>query len=41
MRRTLCHLPAIEPGQPVRLSGWVHRRRELSALTVQARYRDQ
>jgi nondiscriminating aspartyl-tRNA synthetase len=34
MRRTLCSdLPAAEPGSPVRLQGWVHRRRELAALT--------
>jgi nondiscriminating aspartyl-tRNA synthetase len=32
--RTLCSdLPAAEPGSTVRLQGWVHRRRELAALT--------
>src|SRR4051794_35689540 len=32
--RTLCaDLPHATPGEPVRLQGWVHRRRELSALT--------
>jgi nondiscriminating aspartyl-tRNA synthetase len=32
--RTLCaDLPHAAPGEPVRLQGWVHRRRELSALT--------
>lgn len=32
--RTLCaDLPAASPGDPVRLQGWVHRRRELSAVT--------
>ncbi|MFC5177420.1 aspartate--tRNA(Asn) ligase [Nocardioides taihuensis] len=32
--RTLCSaLPAAEPGSTVRLQGWVHRRRELSAVT--------
>ena len=32
--RTLCSdLPTAEPGTTVRLQGWVHRRRELSALT--------
>ena len=34
MHRTLCSdLPAAEPGSTVRLQGWVHRRRELAALT--------
>ncbi len=34
MRRTHCSdLPQAEPGSPVRLQGWVHRRRELSAMT--------
>ncbi|WP_028639081.1 aspartate--tRNA(Asn) ligase [Nocardioides sp. URHA0032] len=34
MQRTLCSdLPAATPGEPVRLQGWVHRRRELAALT--------
>lgn len=34
MQRTLCSdLPAVTPGSTVRLQGWVHRRRELSALT--------
>ncbi len=34
MQRTLCSdLPAAEPGSTVRLQGWVHRRRELAALT--------
>ncbi len=34
MRRTLCAaLPHAEPGSTVRLQGWVHRRRELAALT--------
>jgi nondiscriminating aspartyl-tRNA synthetase len=32
--RTLCaELPHAAPGQEVRLQGWVHRRRELAALT--------
>lgn len=32
--RTLCaELPHATPGEPVRLQGWVHRRRELAALT--------
>ncbi|NYD42826.1 aspartate--tRNA(Asn) ligase [Nocardioides panaciterrulae] len=32
--RTLCaQLPAAEPASTVRLQGWVHRRRELAALT--------
>ena len=32
--RTLCSdLPLAEPGSTVRLQGWVHRRRELAALT--------
>lgn len=32
--RTLCaELPRATPGQTVRLQGWVHRRRELAALT--------
>ena len=32
--RTLCSdLPHAEPGSTVRLQGWVHRRRELAALT--------
>ncbi len=32
--RTLCaELPHATPGQTVRLQGWVHRRRELAALT--------
>jgi nondiscriminating aspartyl-tRNA synthetase len=34
MTRTLCSaLPHAEPGSTVRLQGWVHRRRELAALT--------
>ncbi|MFC4785445.1 aspartate--tRNA(Asn) ligase [Nocardioides sp. MAHUQ-72] len=34
MQRTLCtELPHATPGQTVRLQGWVHRRRELAALT--------
>src|SRR4051812_599067 len=34
VQRTLCSdLPAATPGEPVRLQGWVHRRRELAALT--------
>lgn len=34
MQRTLCSdLPTVTPGETVRLQGWVHRRRELSALT--------
>ncbi len=34
MQRTLSsELPAAEPGSTVRLQGWVHRRRELAALT--------
>ena len=34
MQRTLCSdLTAAEPGTTVRLQGWVHRRRELAALT--------
>jgi nondiscriminating aspartyl-tRNA synthetase len=34
MQRTLSSaLPAAEPGSTVRLQGWVHRRRELAALT--------
>ena len=34
MKRTLCAaLPHATPGQQVRLQGWVHRRRELAALT--------
>jgi nondiscriminating aspartyl-tRNA synthetase len=34
LERTLCaHLPQAAPGQTVRLQGWVHRRRELAALT--------
>jgi nondiscriminating aspartyl-tRNA synthetase len=34
MTRTLCSdLPGAEPGSTVRLQGWVHRRRELAALT--------
>jgi len=34
MRRTLCSdLPTTTPGMTVRLQGWVHRRRELAALT--------
>ena len=34
MRRTHCsELVHAEPGEPVRLQGWVHRRRELSAMT--------
>ena len=34
MKRTLCAaLPHPEPGSAVRLQGWVHRRRELAALT--------
>ena len=33
-QRTLCSdLPAAVPGSTVRLQGWVHRRRELSAVT--------
>ena len=32
--RTLCAaLPHATPGDTVRLQGWVHRRRELAALT--------
>lgn len=32
--RTLCTaLPSAEPGAPVRIQGWVHRRRELAQLT--------
>jgi nondiscriminating aspartyl-tRNA synthetase len=32
--RTLAHeLPHATPGEPVRLQGWVHRRRELSAVS--------
>lgn len=34
MQRTLCSdLPTATPGATVRLQGWVHRRRELSAVT--------
>jgi len=34
MRRTLCSdLTHAEPGSPVRLRGWVHRRRELAKIT--------
>jgi nondiscriminating aspartyl-tRNA synthetase len=34
LARTLCaDLPHAEPGSTVRLDGWVHRRRELSAVT--------
>jgi len=34
MRRTLStELPHTTPGRTVRLQGWVHRRRELAALT--------
>jgi nondiscriminating aspartyl-tRNA synthetase len=34
MRRTLTSaLPATTPGEPVRLQGWVHRRRELAKVT--------
>ena len=34
MQRTLsAELPHVTPGQTVRLQGWVHRRRELAALT--------
>jgi nondiscriminating aspartyl-tRNA synthetase len=34
MQRTLCSaLPHAEPGTPVRLQGWVHRRRELARIT--------
>jgi nondiscriminating aspartyl-tRNA synthetase len=34
VRRTLTsHLPEATPGSPVRLQGWVHRRRELAKLT--------
>jgi nondiscriminating aspartyl-tRNA synthetase len=34
VKRTLCSdLPAAEHGSTVRLQGWVHRRRELAALT--------
>jgi nondiscriminating aspartyl-tRNA synthetase len=34
LQRTLCSdLPAATPGATVRLQGWVHRRRELAALT--------
>ncbi len=34
MRRTHCsELTRAVPGEPVRLQGWVHRRRELAALT--------
>lgn len=34
MQRTLCSdLSTATPGEPVRLQGWVHRRRELAALT--------
>src|SRR3954468_6565017 len=34
MQRTLCRdLPTATPGEPVRLQGWVHRRRELAAVT--------
>jgi nondiscriminating aspartyl-tRNA synthetase len=34
MQRTLCSdLPVTTPGETVRLQGWVHRRRELAALT--------
>ncbi|GAA5147042.1 aspartate--tRNA(Asn) ligase [Nocardioides marinquilinus] len=34
MRRTHCSdLSTATPGEPVRLQGWVHRRRELAALT--------
>ncbi|HET7431998.1 MAG TPA: aspartate--tRNA(Asn) ligase [Nocardioides sp.] len=34
MRRTLTsQLPAATPGGPVRLQGWVHRRRELATVT--------
>ncbi len=34
MRRTHCSdLPHATPDEPVRLQGWVHRRRELSAMT--------
>jgi nondiscriminating aspartyl-tRNA synthetase len=34
MERTLCAaLPHFAPGETVRLQGWVHRRRELAALT--------
>ncbi len=34
MQRTLCSdLPTTTPGATVRLQGWVHRRRELAALT--------
>ena len=32
--RTLCHdLTTTAPGTPVRLEGWVHRRRELARVT--------
>jgi len=34
VRRTLTsHLPEAAPGSPVRLQGWVHRRRELAKVT--------
>jgi nondiscriminating aspartyl-tRNA synthetase len=34
VKRVLCsELPSAAPGEPVRLRGWVHRRREMSALT--------
>ncbi|MGH3361857.1 MAG: OB-fold nucleic acid binding domain-containing protein, partial [Nocardioides sp.] len=34
MQRTLCsELPHAAPGSQVRLQGWVHRRRELAAVT--------
>jgi nondiscriminating aspartyl-tRNA synthetase len=34
MQRTLCpDLPTATPGEPVRIQGWVHRRRELAQLT--------
>ncbi|MFC6343654.1 OB-fold nucleic acid binding domain-containing protein, partial [Nocardioides hankookensis] len=34
LQRTLCSdLPAATPGTTVRLRGWVHRRRELSAVS--------
>ncbi|MGD0240835.1 MAG: aspartate--tRNA(Asn) ligase [Streptosporangiaceae bacterium] len=34
LSRTLAaHLPSAAPGRPVRIEGWVHRRRELGAVT--------
>ena len=32
-RTTTARLPQATPGEPVRLQGWVHRRRELAAMT--------